>query len=134
MAEDNIDDLLDVEKPAAPEEPNEDAAPVALPETGDSVLDAHLRRQANWAKDAEEIFRGPTEDEQRRMKLLDDLAAIDAENAAKAKAEAEAKAIADEKAAAKENAAAKRAEAASLKAQIKALETEASRLEKLAKD
>lgn len=76
------------ENPAPPVEP-------AALEAVDPVLDAHLRRQENWEKDAKEIFRGPTEDEQRRANLLNDLSAHDAEWAKERKLDAESRAVAE---------------------------------------
>lgn len=97
-----------IEENPAPEEPAAAAAPAAeenpappveepaAPVTeSDGVLDAHLRRQADWDKDAKEIFRGPTEDEQRRAKLLTDLSKHDTEWAKERKKEAEKQAEAD---------------------------------------
>jgi hypothetical protein len=54
---------------------DEEALPV------DPVLQAHLTRQANWEKDAEEIFRGPNEEQKRKTAHLDAMEQMNAANA-----------------------------------------------------
>lgn len=140
----DIDDLLgsepgEAEQPAAKPRAKTKAAPAATkpaePEIeGDTAREAHLRRQANWEEDAKEIFRGPSEDERRKAKILADLAEIDAKNKAEQRKLDEEKRRREEKETAAEKAAGLRERAAALKDEIKTIEAEATRLEKLAKE
>ena len=125
-------------EPVAAREPQPTPAPAAnvsaaLPPDASpadvSVFDAHERRQANWEEDAKQIFFGKTEEEKRRDQLLEDLSAMDARN----NAERMELARQAEKARAGEQAAAIRQRVTGMKAEIKDLETEAKRLETLAK-
>lgn len=98
------------------------------------VFEAHQRRQAMWEQDAKELFRGPSEDERRREKLLEDIARIDAEKRAELEASEKIKREAAERATAAEKAAELRAKAKALRAEAKDADTEAARLEKIVKE
>lgn len=133
----DIEDLLGEEpvKTAAPKARPKPAAKPAEPAIGgDTALEAHIRRQADWETDAKDIFRGPSEDEKRKARLLADMAEIDARNKAEQRKADEEKRKREEKESAAETAAALRERAGELKAEIKHIEAEATRLEKLAKE
>lgn len=110
------------------------AMPVKAPDAEDTVLDAHLRRQANWEKDAQEnpAFAGPDAAQIRREKIVAEVDAMTAANQREQAAIAAKRAAADEKATASVRAAELRAEAEQITDKASALMAEAERLEQLA--
>ena len=103
-------------------------------ETDGGVFEAHKRRQASWADDAKELFRGPSEDEKRREQLLNDLAEMETKRRLEIEAADKMRREAEEKATAKDRAAEMRDKAKALRAEAKDADTEAARLEKLVKE
>lgn len=135
VAEEPVDEEpTDEAKPEEPvaEEPKVEG-PVKVSDETDSVLAAHIRRQANWEEDAKQIFFGPTEEEKRKQKILDDMSAMDAQRQRELAEDQRLKAEEAERETAVETAAANRAKAKELRAQASALEAEAKRLDRLVK-
>jgi hypothetical protein len=140
----NITDLLGIDKSVdtpsmigAAESPPIDPTAATEPEAGpeeDSVIVAHRNRQKSWAEDAKVMFLGPERAELARIELLEQMQIMESERNAKLKAEKEARLAAEEKATAKDKAAELKAAAAALYDRITELETEAERLEKIAKE
>ena len=104
--------------PAPVVEPTAEAPAEPAAEITDSVLDAHLRRQASWEADAARIFKGPTQEQQERESLLVALSANDAARDKELRAAREAKEAAE----AEEAKAARLKRAAELRAEAEILE------------
>lgn len=115
--------------------PAEPTNTLVIPKGADTVLEAHLRREANWEKDAKDnpAFAGPDAAQRRREKIVEEVDALTLK-AKREQADADAKKNAVQaKADAAARAAELRAEADALSDKVNDLMAEAERLDKVAK-